>query len=87
VFAAMTRQRAGNLVEHTRNATELLAGCTVGEAAEAADRARADLGADPTGEGYERWRARVRDWIEAGAPPQGSPHAETLAEPQAAGTA
>ena len=56
-FGATMRHTGGIVVEHTRTACEALAGCSVEEAAELANGARAGL--EPSEDGYGQWRVRV----------------------------
>ena len=67
-LGAVIRHRAGNVVPHTHTATELFCGHTVDEVAEAAEEMRAGLAPDRTGESYELWRTRLRDWLGAPVP-------------------
>jgi enediyne biosynthesis protein E3 len=62
--AAMLRLDEGNLNAHTRMACDVLCGRPGEEVAEAARAARAELRPDPTGASFERWRTRVREWLE-----------------------
>jgi enediyne biosynthesis protein E3 len=62
-MAAAIRRHAGNVVEHTRMAAETLCERGVDEIGEVVEAARAGLG--PDAGSYERWRARVRDWLAA----------------------
>lgn len=59
VFAAATRERAGNMAEHTRMACRVLCDLTTEEAAALADSAREHLPTDRDVPAYEIWRRRI----------------------------
>jgi hypothetical protein len=58
-FAAKTRLRAGNLVDHTVRACRILCDSEVAEAAAVTDRCLADLPAASLVPAYEIWRQRI----------------------------
>jgi len=58
-FAAKTRLRAGNLVDHTVRACRILCDSEVDEAAAVTDRCLGDLPASSLVPAYEIWRQRV----------------------------
>lgn len=59
-FAAKARQRAGNLVEHTTIACEVLCERSAEATAQLTDAALEDLPADGAEPMYESWRQRIR---------------------------
>ena len=59
-FAAKTRQRAGNLTEHTEMACRILCGISAAEAAEVTDHAQKNLPEDRELPAYEIWRQRIQ---------------------------
>lgn len=59
-FAAKTRQRAGNLTEHTELACQILCHASAAEAAEVTDHALQDLPPDRELPTYEVWRQRIQ---------------------------
>ena len=59
-FAAKTRQRAGNLTEHTEAASRILCGVSAAEAAAETDRALKNLPYDQELPAYEIWRQRIQ---------------------------
>jgi enediyne biosynthesis protein E3 len=61
-FAVGARHRAGNLLEHTRLAGEVLCGRSAEDIAEIVDDARSGLGG-AAGSEYERWRTRIAEHL------------------------
>jgi hypothetical protein len=59
-FAAKTRQRAGNLTEHTEVACRILCGLSATEAADVTDETLARLPEDGDVPAYEVWRQRIQ---------------------------
>lgn len=59
-FAAKTRQKAGNLVEHTELACRILCGLSADDAAEVTDLALENLPGDGAVPSYEIWRQRIQ---------------------------
>jgi hypothetical protein len=59
-FAAKTRQRAGNLAEHTEMACRILCGISAAEAALVTDHALKNLPYDCELPAYEIWRQRIQ---------------------------
>ncbi len=83
VFAAAARERAGNMVEHTRAACRVLCDLTTEEAAALADSARQQLPDDQDVPAYEVWRRRIanefaRPGVVGGAPSRASGRARAL---------
>lgn len=66
-FAVTARHRAGNVVEHTRNAADVLCGRTVEETVAIVRQARSGLVADCDGHSYERWRVAIARQLANGA--------------------
>lgn len=69
VFAAKTRQRAGNLVPHTELACTVLCAMSATSAGHLTDVALHDLPADGVVPAYERWRQRIQAHFGAEMPP------------------
>ena len=69
VFAITAREYAGHVPEHSRIATEVLAGVPVAAAVAIADRTESEVDAEGSGPGdeplYERWRDRIRTELTA----------------------
>lgn len=59
-FAAKTRQRAGNLTEHTEVACQVLCGLSASSAAAVTDETLAQLPGDGDVPAYEVWRLRIQ---------------------------
>jgi enediyne biosynthesis protein E3 len=59
-FAAKARHRAGNLVDHTELATQLLCGLSAADAARVTDDALHALPPDGDAPAFEVWRARIQ---------------------------
>lgn len=83
VFAAAARERAGNMVEHTRTACRILCDLTTEEAAALAASARQQLPDDRDVPAYEVWRRRIADELAprrvgGGAPSRASGHTRVL---------
>ncbi|WP_283134071.1 DUF1702 family protein [Rhizohabitans arisaemae] len=70
-FAGAARVISGTIPEHTRNASLLLAGADVEEAARWTEDALIPLGENPhSGEHFQRWRAEIRRiWARKGENP------------------
>jgi hypothetical protein len=62
-FAAKARQRAGNLTDYTRLATETLCGRSETDAARVTDKALENLPAGGEVPAYEIWRRRIQDQL------------------------
>jgi enediyne biosynthesis protein E3 len=61
VFAAKTRDRAGNIASHTDAACQILCGMTAREAAQLADDTLAALPKPYTTSSYENWRLAIQE--------------------------
>lgn len=59
-FAAKTRQRAGNLTEHTQKACQILCGMSAEEAAAITDQSLMGLSYQETTPAYKIWRERIQ---------------------------
>jgi len=87
VFAAKTRERAGNLVPHTDLACRIICGLPAVEATTIADRMlpQASEGSGPDCPAYEIWRSRIRmHFPEAGQ--SGEPSEEEYGSERKRGT-
>lgn len=62
-FAAKTRQRAGNLTEHTEAACRVLCGLSASSAAGVTDETLARLPEDGDVPAYEIWRLRIQSYF------------------------
>lgn len=65
-FAAKTRQKAGNLTEHTEMACRILCGISATSAAEITDHELKDLPYDRELPAYEIWRQRIQAHFSTG---------------------
>jgi hypothetical protein len=66
-FAAVARDRAGNMAPQTERACWVYGGCTAGEAAALVHKTGAGLPADGPEPAFEIWRQRIREQVKEAA--------------------